>query len=331
MRQFLLILLSLLVGMSVAGQEYSEELEKRARQGDAQAQYELYQCLLYGFDIDYDTDEAESWLIKSAEAGYAPAQYEMGNLCRMEPAFDSDTASIEDPVLAVVRAAVESAQDIGYTKEGVEWIRRAAEQNYQLAINRMGDIYFYGLGVPQSDSEALKWYQRALDNGEDVYEDDFSGIRHIIRALQGDPEALMELGDIKYVRQAADKGYLPAIQYLGDYYSNVDRVDDFSYYGEPIGSHFIVREVMKYYKLAARQGDTLALQRASLIEQMLSGNIEATFELCGLTYIDDINNDSTYHVVDDMLLRTIAEQGYVPAQYTFATYLDDQEDRRPCF
>lgn len=331
MKQALISLLALMASLTVMGQEYSAELEQRAKNGDVKAQYDMFLCLLNGSFNEQNYDEVLSWLIMSAEGGYAPAQYDMGKLCVEEP-------TIEDTTFTEVEAAIYAAQDHGihYTPEGLEWMRKSAEQNYMRAIIEMGDIYFNGLGVPQNDREALKWYQRAVDNGLDD-EDEIIRIERQIEAIQGNPEALFEMGDIERIRQAADKGYLPALQYLGDFYSNVDRREDLSFYGEPIGNlHFVLREdhyrnadyaqALKYYKLAAKQGDALSSQRASLIEAMLSGDIEATYELCGLTYIDDTNIDSTYHVVDDGLLRKIAEQGYVPAQYTLASYLDVQDD-----
>lgn len=331
MKQILISMLALMASLAVMGQEYSVELERRAQNGDVKAQYDMYQCLLYGAVNEQNYDDVMSWLIKSAEGGYAPAQYEMGKLCLVEP-------SIEDTTLTEVQAAIDAVVDraVYYTAEGLEWMRKSAEQNFMQAIIEMGDIYFDGLGVPQSDSEALKWYQRALGNGLDD-EDEIIRIKRRIEAIQGDSEALLEMGDIKHVRQAADKGYLPALQYLGDFYSNVDRREDLSFSGEPIGNlHFVLRDdhyknadyaqALKYYKLAAKQGDVLSSQRASLIEAMLSGDLAAAYELCGLTYIDDIDIDSTYHVVDDGLLRKIANQGYGPAQYTLASYLDDQDD-----
>ncbi len=49
--------------------------------------------------------------------------------------------------------------------EAVKWYRLAADQGHPFAQLRLGICYENGCGVPQSDSEAVKWYRLAADQG----------------------------------------------------------------------------------------------------------------------------------------------------------------------
>jgi TPR repeat protein/serine/threonine protein kinase len=48
-------------------------------------------------------------------------------------------------------------------KEAFKWLNQAAEKNNPAAEFMMGDLYYSGKGVSQSDSSALQWYERAAN------------------------------------------------------------------------------------------------------------------------------------------------------------------------
>ena len=324
----------LLATLTLTGQEFSDDLLQKAQQGDPKAQYDLYQCLLYGEDLEYSNDDMDSWLLRAAEGGYALAQYELGKKCVVtRPEIEESPTDLDAGLDAVSSAAIEDGPQ--YTEEGIAWIRKAAEQDYTPALVTMGDLYFYGNGVAINDSEALKWYQHALAQGEDMVYSTFYDVSSRVKALEGDSEELFELGDLRYIGLAADKGYLPAVQYMGDVYSGVERTvewlqDDDSHYPvftvleNPVVENDYVK-ALKYYKIASQQGDPLSQERATLIEGMLAGDMEATYNLAGLIYQDDDESDSAYHLIDRALLQKIAEKGYAPAQYTLGSYLFNDE------
>jgi TPR repeat protein len=76
-------------------------------------------------------------------------------------------ADAGDPV-AMGRLGVLFQQGIGlpqsYT-EAIKWYTRAAEAGNAEAMNNLGTLYVSGHGVPQDYAEAKKWYQRAADAG----------------------------------------------------------------------------------------------------------------------------------------------------------------------
>ena len=50
--------------------------------------------------------------------------------------------------------------------EAVRWYRLAAEQGDARAQLSLGDLYYYGLGVPQDYAEAARWYRLAAEQGD---------------------------------------------------------------------------------------------------------------------------------------------------------------------
>ncbi len=55
------------------------EMERLAREGNPTAQYNLSIAYKAGDGVAQDLEKAASWLLKSAEAGFPPAQYNIGH------------------------------------------------------------------------------------------------------------------------------------------------------------------------------------------------------------------------------------------------------------
>ena len=51
-------------------------------------------------------------------------------------------------------------------KEAVKWYQKAADQGDAEAQMNLGLMYENGEGVEQDDKEAVKWYQKAADQGD---------------------------------------------------------------------------------------------------------------------------------------------------------------------
>ena len=51
------------------------------------------------------------------------------------------------------------------TAQSIEWIRKAAEQQYPPAEFHMGQLYDFGFGVAQNDRDALAWYRKSAEHG----------------------------------------------------------------------------------------------------------------------------------------------------------------------
>ena len=47
----------------------------------------------------------------------------------------------------------------------MRWDRESVDLEYAKGLKYIGDIYYYGKGVSQSYTEALKWYRESAEKG----------------------------------------------------------------------------------------------------------------------------------------------------------------------
>jgi hypothetical protein len=92
-------------------------------------------------------------------------------------AFQSAAASEFDETKALAEQGDAEAQfnlglmyDLGEgvpenDSEAVKWYRKAAAQGYAKAQLNLGNMYRNGLGVPENHAEAVRWYRKAADQG----------------------------------------------------------------------------------------------------------------------------------------------------------------------
>lgn len=121
-------------------------LQKSAKAGNAKAQYELGNLYWMNRDslipIERDTLMAIQWYEKSADQCYAQAQYSLAYI-------------------------YENARDnLKNSQRAFDLYKAAADQGFVDALYRMGRIYQYGIKdiVAKNDIIALKYYQQAVDS-----------------------------------------------------------------------------------------------------------------------------------------------------------------------
>ena len=153
-------------------------LEKKAQQGDVQAQYNL------GVTYDrYDKDRSKTieWFEKAAEKGHALAQFNLGYIYSQRQNHEGHGAK----------------QDL---VKAMEWFRRAADQGYQEAQYNLAMAYAVGHGVAKNDSKARVWFQKAADQGHIIskynlgvmYSNGLGGKKDQTKALKWFGEAARE-------------------------------------------------------------------------------------------------------------------------------------------
>ena len=99
--------------------------------------------------------------------------------------------------------------------EALKWYRRAADQDHARAQNNLGVMYGSGRGVAQNDTEALKWYRRAAEQGFAAAQTNLGFMYTNGRGVaQSDTEAL------KWYRRAAEQGFAIAQSNLGFMYAS---------------------------------------------------------------------------------------------------------------
>ena len=132
----------LLLSLSFTGcKSAGSSLQKKAEQGDSNAQYDLGLAYAGGKGVPQDYKEAVKWVRLAAEQGNEKAQYAMA---------------------ACYAKGAGVPQDY---KEAAKWVRLAAEQGDAAAQYNMGSCYARGTGVPQDYVQAYAWFNVAAAQG----------------------------------------------------------------------------------------------------------------------------------------------------------------------
>ncbi|MBI2947190.1 MAG: sel1 repeat family protein [Verrucomicrobia bacterium] len=118
-------------------------LTNLAGNGDAIAQNELGMAYGLGRRVrKASAEEAFKWFRKSAEQGYAPAQYNLGSLYYHGTGVPKDY------------------------QEALKWYRKAADQGFIQAQYFLGWIFSTGRGVEENFKESIHWFGKAADQGD---------------------------------------------------------------------------------------------------------------------------------------------------------------------
>ena len=111
----------------------SSEFKKAAEQGQADAQFDLYERYSLGNGVPMDKSEAVKWCRKAAEQGHVRAQYALGSAYSIGKEVPMDKS------------------------EAVKWWRKAAEQGDPDGQFHIGLSYKNGDGIAKDNVEAYKW------------------------------------------------------------------------------------------------------------------------------------------------------------------------------
>jgi TPR repeat protein len=274
-----------------------------ARLGDADCQYFLGQCYIFGDGTETNTVEGLRWAVKSAEQGYWLAQWSLGEWYYKGVVVPKNLTNAihfyqllaerrdEFGGIPVNEDSVSRAQfQLGYihateTKnpvEAVKWYRKAAEQGNARAQANLGLCYHQGIGVAKDPDEAVKWIRKAAEQGDARAEGGLGVCYAEGVGVTKDPAEA-----VKWYRKAAEQGNAVAQYNLGVCYQN----------GEGVAKD--TAEAVKWYRKAAEQGDALA--------QVTLGYCYAT----GIGVLKDSTEAAKWY-------RISAEQGDATAQYNLA-------------
>jgi TPR repeat protein len=128
--------------LSKKRQQIALERERQlAKQGNADAQYNLGVMYNEGQGVPEDDNAAFKWYTLAAEQGNAGAQVILGLI------YDNGRGVPQDD------------------KTAVKWYTLAAEQGDVYSQYNLGVMYEGGWGVPKDDKTAVKWYRLAAKQG----------------------------------------------------------------------------------------------------------------------------------------------------------------------
>lgn len=222
-----------------------DELQKKAKQGDAEAQYQLGTCYFKGIGVKVNKFKAASLFLQSAENNYAEAQFELGK-CYMftnkGTGYNLDE-SLKWIQCAAKNSLVKAQLYLGRNyecggrpcgkrnyAESFKWYTLAAKQSSPEAYYNLAQLYEDGKGVEVDIQMALKLYHKAAElgdscaqiklanyytTGEKVEQNFAEAIRWLhIAAENGDSQAQYLLGDSYRKGKIVSKNINKAILWL---------------------------------------------------------------------------------------------------------------------
>ena len=216
-----------------------KELQKKAKAGEAEAQFNLGGMYFLGKGISKNYTEAAKWYRKSAEHGYSEAQYNLGWMYANGQGVPKD-----------------------YTK-AMKWYRKAAEQGLTQAQYNLAVMYGEGKGVPLDYVEAVKWYRKAAKQG--IVEAQYN-LAVMYYKGEGVPKNYTEA--VKWSLKAAEQGYSEAQYNLGVLYAN----------GEGVKQDW-TEATKWYRKAAEQGHRLAPLELASVIKRKSSVNPLVVYEI----------------------------------------------------
>lgn len=228
---------------------------RAAEAGYAESFAEVATLYELGLGVGQNWQEAAKWHLKAAEQGCSASMESLGYI------YDRGLGVAKDEKKAAewCRKAInkerydefpEACRVLGYMilrgviepvdpNESFHCLYLVAQDGMERAQDLLGDLYYYGNGVEQDHSEAVKWFRRSAEQGYARAQNDLGWMYEL---KQDYSEA------VKWYRKAAEQGYAYAQKNLGDMYEHG--------YGVTKDRS----EARKWYQRAAEQGNEVAKQ-----------------------------------------------------------------------
>jgi TPR repeat protein len=172
-----------------------------ANQGDANSQTRIGLMYEKGEGVTQSYTEAVKWYQLAANQGNSDGQYRLGTM------YDSGRGVPKSGKESQkwYRLAVKSS-DANYVApiaiyENYEKIIKGAEQGNKVDQTTLGNMYEFGNRVPQSYTEAVKWYRLATDQGSAAAQTSLGFMYEYGKGVKKDIQQAQ-----KWYRLAADQG-----------------------------------------------------------------------------------------------------------------------------
>ncbi len=156
--------------------ETFDELERRADNGDADAQYRIGVYLYNTAPVPMNRKIAEHWFTLAVRQGSGAAAYSLARLVAPTSQSTSEdqakAAKFFERSLELGYPVAQYSKAAGYERgngrernlsEAYRWYLKAAEQNYPEAQMALANLYATGRGVARDEAKANKLYQQATE------------------------------------------------------------------------------------------------------------------------------------------------------------------------
>lgn len=232
-------------------------------------------------DDEINKEKVFCWYKKSADQGFAPAQYKLGVCYKDGVGTDKDivkagqvfyNAAQQGNILAEYNIGVYYLENVDDGQEkALDWLERASNAGCEDAQMYLYNAYLEGKGLSKDVSEAVKWLEKAAqegnviaqrvlgkyyENGKGVAKNEKEAIKWYLRAAEQDDVVAMEYVALlyqlskeydkafKWYKKAADRGYVRAQNKLG-----------FNYQNGLMGLERNHEKAFEWFSKAAKQGD----------------------------------------------------------------------------
>ena len=286
--------------------EHKDEikLQKKAEQGDGEAQCVLADMYYNGDGVPVNYEKAIKWYRRAADKGHVKAQYILGLM------YYNGEGVIKDDLTAAIHwtnsakqgyaAAQYSLANMYYFGEGFfinkleaeRWYREAAEQGHIDATIALYNMYFVE-GLFENKDEAEKWCRELAErgyadaqynlgvmyyDGKGVVKNHQKAIEWFLKAAeQGHAIAQYNLGNMYYYGKGGVKNYSEAEKWYRkaatqDYADAQCMLADMYYSGKGIKKDCL--EALRWYSKAAEQGVVVAQNKCdALLRKLNVGNL----------------------------------------------------------
>ena len=340
-RTILSLFFALLMAMAAMAQTtYSKALEEKAIKGDADAMLELSTCYRFAMGIKKDIDWANYWLECAAKAGSTKAltvltslgdngtglkdakrreldlivQRKQNDLVD-DRAVGIDYSKYNDALYRKAQGGDAEAQynlgDCYFYGRGVAkdydksayWWRKAANQNYPVAVNDLGYCYENGLGVTKDLSQAVDWYRKAAQLGHPMGQFNLGNCYYTGTGVSKDYDEATY-----WFRKSAEQGNSSGQNMLGYCYRHGDGVPqsdsqgvywyrkaaeqdhataqfNLAYcYENGYGVSKDISQAIYWYRKAADQGYEAAQDALNLLDTNSNSGTNQTFTVGGVSF-----------------------------------------------
>lgn len=168
-------LISIILLMNIGLSQNITMLEKRANNGDVDAQYDIAVMYLSGQEVERDIHKGIKWLKTASENGNIYAQTRLGvaylqgigvRQNNEEALKWLEQASSHGYLKAYTMLGIYYTKaEINYPK-ALDLFKTASDFNEPLAQYFLGEMYYSGMGVQKNLDVAKEYFGKACDNGD---------------------------------------------------------------------------------------------------------------------------------------------------------------------
>jgi TPR repeat protein len=221
---------------------YSKQLEKRAKNGDAEAQYQTGNGYFDGYVVKKDNNTAAKWyqlamkqgheaakekfysfysklLEKEAKDGDSRAQFETGNAYLNGYQVDKDLETAAEWFLKAMNQEYEGAKEKFYSFYSKQLEKRAKNGDAEAQF-QTGKFYHKGAYVNRDIETAAEWYLKAKEQGHELAKEQFYSFfsKILEKDAKDNAESMYVLGCFYMDGNQVEKNLKKGTKYLATAY-----------------------------------------------------------------------------------------------------------------